>query len=104
MLVSSYSLYKLFSLRNYFTTLLHRVISLYEYGAQQTPVRMVVSQATNMVPFFSVEALFTYSSSPTALYQDCSALPSPAVFLYSKNKHTGNRNQKVVEHVAKGGA
>jgi len=87
MLVSSDSLYKLFSFTWLLTTLLHRVISLYEYGAQETPTRMVVSHATNMVPFFSVDALFTYNSSPTTLYQDCSAFPSPAVFLYSKNKH-----------------
>ena len=64
---------------------------------------MVVSHATNMVPFFSVDALFTYNSSPTTLYQDCSALPSPAVFLYSKNKHTGNRNPKGVMDVVQGG-
>jgi len=77
MLVSSDSLYKLFSFTWLLTTLLHRVISLYEYGAQEMPTRMVVSHATNMVPFFSVDALFTYNSSPTTLYQDCSAFPSP---------------------------
>jgi hypothetical protein len=52
--------------------------------------------------FFSVDALFTYNSSPTTLYQDCSALPSPAVLLYSKNKHTGNRYPKGVKDVVQG--